>query len=213
MIKAVIFDLDGTLLNTLDGLKDSTNYALEKFNYPQRNNEEIRAFVGNGVKKLIERAIPGGAQNPQLEEVLAVFKDNYSQTMHLKTRPYDGILELLAALKEKNYKIAVLSNKFDAAVKTLCKEYFNNLIDLAIGESPLTPPKPDPKGTLNILKLLNCTKEETVFVGDSQVDVQTAKNAGLKCIGVSWGFRDTNTLKEAGADYIINTPKEILNLI
>ncbi len=213
MIKAIIFDLDGTLLNTLDGLTDSTNFALSKFGFHSHSTEAIQNFVGDGVKKLIERALPQGIDTPNFEQILAVFKEHYTKTMELKTRPYQGITTLLSRLKEQNIKIAILSNKFDPAVKSLCAKYFQNLYDTAIGESTFTPPKPNPKGAQNILKLLNVNNTETLFVGDSEIDAQTAKNAKIKCIGVSWGFRSRELLIKNNVENIIDLPEELLNFI
>lgn len=213
MKKAVIFDLDGTLLNTLDGLKNSTNYALETLGYTQHSTENIRKFVGNGVSKLIERAIPGGKSNLDFETCLKLFKKHYSETMLQSTKPYAGIIELLNALMQKNIKIAVLSNKFDAAVKQLCGKYFSGLIDIAVGESEKTPPKPNPQGVLSILQYFNLTADDVIFVGDSEVDVKTAKNASIPCIGVLWGFREKEILEKEGADVIINQPGELIKYL
>ena len=152
MIKAVIFDLDGTLLNTLEDLMQSTNFALKKFGYPQKSIEQIRRFVGNGVKKLIERAIPDGINNENFEECLEVFKQNYSENMYNNTAPYNGILEILSELKQKGFKTAVVSNKFDSAVKELCVKYFDGLVDVAIGQSDTIPKKPSPD---SVFKAIN----------------------------------------------------------
>ncbi len=213
MKKAVIFDLDGTLLNTLDGLKDSTNYALKNLGYAPHSAENIRKFVGNGVSKLIERAIPGGKSNSDFETCLKLFKTHYSETMLQATKPYAGIIELLNELKQKDIKIAVLSNKFDAAVKLLCEKYFSGLIGVAVGESEKTPPKPNPQGVLSILQYFNLTEDDVIFVGDSEVDVRTAKNAGVNCVGVLWGFREKEILEKEGADVIINQPDELIKHI
>lgn len=209
MIKTVIFDLDGTLLNTLEDLKDATNFALSKFGYSARSLEEIRYFVGNGVRKLIERAVPENCEN--VEECLAIFKKNYSENMCNHTNPYNGILEILKTLHDNGIKIGVVSNKFDSAVKELCKKYFGDLIDVAIGQADDVPKKPAPDGVFKAMKELNADEYSTIYVGDSEVDVETAKNAGLKCIGVIWGFRARDYLK--GADFIIDKPCDIINLI
>ncbi len=209
MIKTVIFDLDGTLLNTLEDLKDATNFALSKFGYSARSLEEIRCFVGNGVRKLIERAVPENCEN--VEECLAIFKKNYSENMCNHTNPYNGILEILKTLHDNGIKIGVVSNKFDSAVKELCKKYFGDLIDVAIGQADDVPKKPAPDGVFKAMKELNADEYSTIYVGDSEVDVETAKNAGLKCIGVIWGFRARDYLK--GADFIIDKPCDIINLI
>lgn len=213
MKKAVIFDLDGTLLNTLDDLADSTNYALSKFGYPTRTIEEVRQFVGNGVAKLIERAIPEGKNNPNFEKCLAIFKENYAQNMYNKTAPYNGIIEMLSNLKSKGIKIAVVSNKFDLAVKELCKKYFEGFIDFAAGENEAQgiKKKPAPDTVISVLNEFNFASEDAVYVGDSDVDIMTAKNSKMPCISVTWGFRDEKFLLENGATILINAPSEIYN--
>lgn len=213
MKKIVIFDLDGTLLNTLDDLADSTNYALAKFGYPTRTIEEVRQFVGNGVAKLIERAIPDGKKNPNFEKCLAIFKENYAQNMYNKTAPYVGILEMLSNLKSKGLKIAVVSNKFDLAVKELCKKYFDGYIDFAAGENEAQgiKKKPAPDTVFTVLKEFELNPEDAVYVGDSDVDIMTAKNSKMPCISVTWGFRDEKFLLENGATILINAPSEIYN--
>ncbi len=210
-MKSVIFDLDGTLLNTLEDLADSVNFALNKYGYPRRTLEEVRAFVGNGVVKLMELALPQGKKNPQFETVLSDFKTHYAENCQNKTKPYNGIMELLQMLKEKNVKMAVVSNKFDAAVKQLCKDYFGQYITVAIGETPTVKKKPAPD---TVYKAMEALKDKScVYVGDSEVDIQTAKNASLPCISVTWGFRDKEYLKTVGGNIFAETPLEILNLI
>lgn len=213
MKKAVIFDLDGTLLNTLDDLAASTNYALSRFGYPTRTIEEVRQFVGNGVAKLIERAIPEGKNNPNFEKCLAIFKENYAQNMYNKTAPYNGIIEMLSNLKSKGIKIAVVSNKFDLAVKELCKKYFEEFIDFAAGENEAQGirKKPAPDTVISVLNKFNFAPEDAVYVGDSDVDIMTAKNSKMPCISVTWGFRDEKFLLENGATILINAPSEIYN--
>lgn len=213
MKKAVIFDLDGTLLNTLDDLADSTNYALSRFGYPTRTIDEVRQFVGNGVAKLIERAIPEGKNNPNFEKCLAIFKENYAQNMYNKTAPYNGIIEMLSNLKSKGIKIAVVSNKFDLAVKELCKKYFEGFIDFAAGENEAQgiKKKPAPDTVISVLNEFNFAPEDAVYVGDSDVDIMTAKNSKMPCISVTWGFRDEKFLLKNGATILINAPSEIYN--
>ena len=213
MKKTVIFDLDGTLLNTLDDLADSTNYALSRFGYPTRTIEEVQQFVGNGVAKLIERAIPEGKNNPNFEKCLAIFKENYAQNMYNKTAPYNGIIEMLSNLKSKGIKIAVVSNKFDLAVKELCKKYFEGFIDFAAGENEAQgiKKKPAPDTVISVLNEFNFAPEVAVYVGDSEVDIMTAKNSKMPCISVTWGFRDEKFLLENGATILINAPSEIYN--
>lgn len=209
----VIFDLDGTLLNTLDDLKDSLNYALAMHGYGEKTLEEVKSFVGNGVRKLVQRALPASTPEEEIQKCLADFKEHYKSNMQNKTRPYDGIMELLSELKNNNYSLAIVSNKFDAAVKDLAKDYFDNLIDVAIGESASVKRKPAPDSVYAAINELGSDIKKAIFVGDSETDVQTAKNAGLPCVGVTWGFRTREVLIREGADYIIDTPKELLEIL
>ncbi len=209
----IIFDLDGTLLDTLEDLTDSVNFALELHGYPKRSIEEIRTFVGNGVGRLIELAVPGGMDDPFYSDCLEVFRTHYSKNMQNKTAPYKGIIELLKHLKEENYKLAVVSNKFDKAVKGLVREFFGDYIQVAIGESTHISRKPAPDTVFKALEELNASLDKAVYVGDSDVDVKTANNAGIKCVGVTWGFRDREVLEKEGADYIIDLPMELLEII
>ena len=214
MNKSVVFDLDGTLLNTLLDLADSTNYALRSFGFRERSPEEIRKFVGNGAKLLIERCIPE-QQDSVKEEVLAVFKKHYAKNMTNKTRPYDGILEMLSSLKDRGYMLGIVSNKFDLAVKGLADIYFKDVVDEAGGENERAGirKKPAPDSVNKTISLLHSDCEHCVYVGDSDVDVKTAHNAHIKCIGVTWGFRDEKILTDAGADYIANDAKELYDII
>lgn len=207
MIKTVIFDLDGTLLNTLEDLKDSTNFAMREFGYPERSLDEVKSFVGNGVRKLIERA--SGTLNCQ--DCLECFKKHYSQNMYNKTAPYDGIIKVLENLQSNGIKTGVVSNKFDAAVKELCEKYFDGLVDITIGQSDNVPAKPSPASVFKAIEILKADKNSAIYVGDSDVDVETAKNANLPCIGVLWGFRNRENLKDA--DFIIDKPCDIIDVI
>jgi len=211
--KTVIFDLDGTLLYTLEDLKDSVNFALSKFNYPPKNLEEIRNFVGNGVKVLMELSIPQGKNNENFNECLAIFKTHYAQNMYNKTKPYDGIIEMLENLQNLGFKTAVVSNKFDLATKELCKKYFAEKIEIAIGESENIRKKPAPDSVFKVMEILNSNKNSTYFVGDSEVDIQTAQNANLKCISVTWGYKNKEFLLKNGAKFLANSPQEILKII
>lgn len=215
MKKIFIFDLDGTLLNTLEDLKDATNYSLSKLNYSTYNLEDIRLFVGNGVKKLIERAIPNGLNNKNFDECLETFKKNYKENMYNKTSVYDGVVEMLKSLKAKGIKTAIVSNKFDLAVKELSKKYFGDLIDIALGENEKEGirKKPAPDTVLKVLKLMNLKSDEAIYIGDSDVDIKTAENSSMPCISVTWGFRDKEFLIKNGAKIIVESPKEILNYI
>ncbi len=208
----VIFDLDGTLLNTLEDLTDSVNYALKLSGYPLRTIDEIRQFVGNGVKVLMNLAVPKGTSPEASAKCLEIYRKHYSENMRNKTRPYDGIYDLLKNLKDKGVKMAIVSNKYDSAVKALCKDYYQEFIPVAIGESQGVAKKPAPDSVYAALAELGSAKEDSIYVGDSDVDVHTAHNAGLKCVGVTWGFRNREILKAEGADYIIDKPEELLEL-
>lgn len=206
-----IFDLDGTLLSTLEDLKNSTNYALRWANMPERTLEEVRRFVGNGVKKLMERAIPNGLDNPRFEETYAKFREYYMEHSLDTTEPYPGILNLLAELKRKGKNIAIVSNKFYAATQDLCKHFFGDYVTVAIGERENIRKKPAPDTVFEAFKQLGVDRSNAVYVGDSEVDVATAKNSGLPCISVLWGFRDKEFLIEHGATTFVTEPKQILN--
>ena len=205
-----IFDLDGTLLSSLDDLAASTNYALRWAGMPERTLEEVRMFVGNGVKLLMERAIPDGQQNPRFEEVYAKFREHYLKHNLDRTHPYDGVLELLAELKRRGKKLAIVSNKFYAATQDLAHHFFADTIEVAIGERENIRKKPAPDTVLEALRQLGASKDGAVYIGDSDVDVMTAKNSGLPCISVLWGFRDKEFLIEYGATLFVESPHEIL---
>ncbi len=209
----VIFDLDGTLLNTLDDLRDSLNEVLIEKGYTPKTIEEVRRFVGNGVGNLVRRSVPEGVGEDEIAAIMELFKENYDHNMQNKTRPYNGIMELLLDLNRYNYKLAIVSNKYDSAVKELAKTYFGNLIPVAIGETQLIKRKPAPDSIFEAVKELGSDLARTVLVGDSETDVQTAKNAGIPCIGVTWGFRSREVLRSEGAAYLIDTPRELLTLL
>ena len=211
--KAAIFDLDGTLLDTIKDLYNSTNYALAINNMPERSLDEVRCFVGNGVRKLIERAIPNGAQNPLFDKVFNDFKNHYSIHCKDTTKPYDGIIDVLNILKNSNIKTAIVSNKLDSAVKALNEEYFGSLIPVAIGETDNIRKKPAPDTVIEALRLIGCRENEAVYIGDSEVDVETASNCNMDCISVTWGFRDIQTLIKSGATVFANNTKELLDEI
>lgn len=208
--KAVIWDLDGTLLDTLEDLKNSVNHGLDEFNMPNITLEMTRRFVGNGVGRLIELAVPEGTDKETEAKVLASFKAHYEEHSLDATKPYDGVVDVLKALKEKGYKMAIVSNKIENAVGELAEKFFPGLIDVAIGETPDVPKKPAPDMIFKGLDMLGVTKEEAVFIGDSDVDVATGINSGLDMLTVLWGFRDKDELEEAGAKVFVRKPKEIL---
>ena len=211
--KAVLFDMDGTLLDTLEDLCDSTNHALAQMGYPLRGIEEIRRFIGNGAEKQIRRAVPEGTSEGKIMETLAAFRAYYQDHCQIKTKVYDGLLDVLSELKEKGVKMAVVSNKPDAAVKKLSREYFGDRLDYAIGPSDGVRCKPYPDMAEEALKALGVEKKDAVFVGDSEVDVQTGLNAGLDVIAVSWGFRSREVVIEAGAKMIVDDASELEKLI
>ncbi|WP_029503664.1 HAD family hydrolase [Lachnoclostridium phytofermentans] len=212
-IKTVIFDLDGTLLNTLDDLKDSVNATLSAYGFPERSLDEVRKFVGNGVARLMELAVPWQLENEQAKEILEFFKMHYAKNCNHKTRPYDGILTLLEQLKNQGYQLAIVSNKFDAAVKDLNQLYFSKFIDVAVGQREGVRRKPFPD-TVNIaLEEVGCSAEEVLYIGDSEVDVETAKNAGLRLLAVDWGFRTRDELVRSGAQYIAEKPEDIIDYL
>lgn len=213
MIDTVLFDLDGTLLNTLEDIAAGVNHALRKMNFPERSLEEVRQFVGNGVIMLIKRAVPAGTSEELTNTCLMYNKEYYSSHVNEKTRPYEGILPLLKALKAKGFKVGVISNKYDSAVKDLCRLYFSDDVTVAVGNRTGVPTKPAPNCVYSAMEELGSVKSQTVFVGDSDVDVHTAHNAGLPCIGVSWGFRGRTFLEKEGADAVIDAPSELLTLL
>lgn len=204
----VLFDLDGTLLNTLEDLADAVNYTLHHFGCPERSLEEVRTFVGNGVRNLLTRALPGREDDPDFEEVLQVYTDYYGVHSQDKTKPYDGILAALAKVSAK-YPVAIVSNKHDSAVKSLCADFFPGYY--ALGETPGCPRKPNPDMVYKVMQDIGV--EKCVFVGDSEVDVLTAKNAGVPCISVLWGFRDKGMLAEHGAEHFCDDTAKLFDCI
>ena len=212
-IKAVIWDLDGTLLNTLDDLAASVNAALAMNGMPLRSTEEVRAFVGNGIRNLMMRAVPGGEANPAFDKALEDFTRHYGAHSRDRTRPYDGILEMLDRLSAAVVKHAIVSNKIDFAVKALSRAYFGERMCAAIGDDPSRARKPAPDSVLAAMREMGVTAQETVYVGDSDVDVLTARNAGVPCVAVLWGFRDEACLRAAGAGRLAHTPDELREII
>ena len=208
MKTGILFDLDGTLLNTLEDLLDATNYALAQCGYPARTLSELRRFVGNGAENQIRMSLPAGASPEEVERVLKIYKPYYTEHCQVKTRPYDGIWESLAILKEK-YPIAVVSNKPDAAVKALCGQMFPGIF--ALGEAPDCPRKPAPDMVHKACRAIGV--DTCVYVGDSEVDVRTAKNAGVPCLSVLWGFRDREDIEAAGGQYFCESPAQLTEKI
>ena len=210
---AVIFDLDGTLLNTLEDLMDSVNFALKRLGMPERSYEEIRHFVGNGVQCLMERSVPDGKENPKFEEAFRLFRDYYGVHCNDKTGLYPGITALLKALKEENFQMAIVSNKYYEGVQQLREQYFKDYLTVAIGEKEGIRKKPAPDTVLTALGELGISRERAVYVGDSEVDIATAANTGMDCIVVEWGFRTKQGQEEAGGRVFVKEPMEILKLL
>ncbi len=211
--KAVIFDMDGTILNTLEDLKNATNYSLRQFGMPERSLEEVRMFVGNGIRKLVERAVPSGTSEEKIAQVFDVFLKYYEIHSADNTSPYPGILELVEKLKKSGIKTAVSTNKADVPAQELGREYFNGIFDLIVGQQDGLKVKPAPDSVNKILSILDIQKKDAIYIGDSDVDVQTAKNSGLDFIGVSWGFRGREFLEKNGAKNIVDNANEILDLV
>lgn len=205
-----IFDLDGTLLDTLTDLAASCNYALQQYGMPQHTIDEVCMFVGNGVKKLMERAIPNGLDNPQFEDVYQCFRQHYLEHGLDHTAPYAGVMPMLAELKRRKKNIAVVSNKFYKATQELCQHFFGEYVEVAIGEREGINKKPAPDTVLEALAQLGVTNEGAVYIGDSDVDIATAKNCHMPCISVLWGFRDKEFLLRSGASTFISSPDQLL---
>lgn len=211
--KLVVFDMDGTVLNTLNDLQDAVNFALSKFSFPPRSFDEIKSFVGNGIPKLIERSVPTDTDENIRKAVYDVFTPYYQKHCMDKTTSYDGITELLASLKKAEYKTAVVSNKDDYAVKELVKVYFPGGFDFSLGRTDGVDKKPAPDMVNRAMEYFNVEKTEAVYVGDSDVDFMTAKNSGLEFIGVSWGFKGRNFLQNLGAERIADDAKQLFEFI
>lgn len=211
--KLVIFDLDGTILDTLDDLTDSLNNCLAKSKLPLRTKTEVESFLGNGIRRLVQCGVPEGTKKDITETVYHDFLQYYQAHCEDKTRPYDGILELLKLLRTNGFKTAVVSNKADAAVQKLCEKFFNGLFDVAIGERENVRKKPEPDSVNEVLKQLKVSCNDAVYIGDSEVDIQTAKNANMHCITVEWGFRKREFLLNNGAQDIVTCTKELYEKI
>ena len=211
--KAVIFDLDGTLINTLEDLQGSVNAALAAHAMPPRTLDEVRTRVGNGIFKLIERSVPEGTDAQTVQSVFDCFRSHYAAHYMDRSAPYDGIPELLQTLKQRGIRTAVVSNKAHPMAQGLCVDRFGTLLDAAFGESETLPKKPDPQMVFAALDALGTTKDETLYVGDSEVDFRTAMNAGLRSVSVLWGFRSEADLRAVGAKELITSPEELLTIL
>lgn len=210
--ESYIFDLDGTLLNTINDLAASCNYALRTFGMPEHSVDDVRRFVGNGVRLLMTRAIPGGENNPDFDKCYATFRKHYLKHNLDTTAPYPGIMDLIKALKNANRHIAVVSNKFYEATQDLVHHFFGDEIKVAIGERPDIRKKPAPDTVIEALRQLGVSRNTAVYIGDSDVDIDTAKNSGMPCISVLWGFRDKEFLIKHGATTLVSRPEEILDI-
>ena len=207
--QAVLFDMDGTVLDTLDDLCDSINHSLAEFSLPQVSREHVRQCLGNGAAFLVSHSIPAGS-SPELEaDVLAFYKPWYDAHCLIKTAPYEGILPMMQSLKEQGLRLAIISNKPNRAVQELSDAFFPGLLELSVGESPSVRRKPAPDTVLTAVSQIGLSVDQCVYVGDSEVDLQTARNAGMDCISVTWGFRDESQLIEAGASVLVRTPEEL----
>ena len=206
----ILFDMDGTVLDTLQDLWASTNAVLRELGHPERSLDDIRSYVGNGARNQIRRALPEGSGDDAIDDALSRYRAHYAAHCRDHTKPYPGVVEALRRLKDAGKKLAVVSNKPDAAVRLLSDEHFGGLLDVAIGETPALRRKPAPDTVDAALAALGAEKTGAVYVGDSEVDVATAQNAGLPLIAVSWGFRSREALQAAGATTIVDTPEELL---
>ena len=213
MTKAIVFDLDGTLLDTLADLAASTNYALRSCGMPEHSIDDVRRFVGNGVRMLMTRAVPDGESNPRFDEAFSVFRQHYMQHCLDTTCPYPGIMDALARLKEKGMMLAIVSNKMQVATEELRQHFFSQYIDVAIGESAAIRKKPAPDTVNEALRLLGISHDEAIYVGDSDVDIDTARAAMMPCASVFWGFRDRQFLLNHGATRLLSSPEELLSLV
>lgn len=213
MRKLVIFDLDGTLLYTLEDLMDSVNYSLEKYGYETKTLEEVSSFVGNGVEHLLRSVVPAGVSDDDFKKCYKSFKEYYSEHCCDKTRPYDGVVETLKILKNRGVKIGIVSNKFQEAAEDVCQHYFKGLYDVVMGESETCRRKPAPDGINMICEQYEVEKDEAIFFGDSEVDIKTGDNAGVYCVSVLWGFRSREFLTKHGAHLFIENPLDIADMI
>ena len=209
----IIFDLDGTLLNTLDDLAASVNYAMRALGFPERTTDEVRRFIGNGVHILIRRAVPDGISEDEYRSAYEAFERHYAVHNRDKTAVYDGITELLSELKAEGHRLAIVSNKIDFAVQALREEFFSDVVDVAVGDSEDTENKPAPDMVYKAVRKLGSAQDDCIYVGDTDVDLKTAANAGLPCVSVSWGFRSREELEGYGASMIADTPSDIKRFV
>lgn len=212
-MKAVIFDMDGTILNTIDDIAGAVNYILRKYHMPARTVEEVKYFVGNGLRRTLLLSVPKGTPESFVEDIFEEFVSYYKNHSNICTRPYEGIVEAIKTLKEKGYKLAVVSNKRQEAVERLCQIFYKDLFDAIAGDRDGINRKPDPDMVYDVLERIGVRKEDALYIGDSDVDIKTAQNAGLGGIFVSWGFRGGEFLQEQGAEFIADSPEELVKMI
>ncbi len=212
-IKGIIFDLDGTLLDTLEDLTDAVNHVMRQFSLETKTIDQVRSYVGNGVVNLMEQCVPGADTHAQFSEILYAFMDYYEKNCDHKTKPYDGILALIEKLHSEGRQLGIVSNKFDRAVKELNRQYFHSWIDFAVGVTDAHHRKPAPDMVYACIEQMHLKPEEVVFIGDSEVDLKTAQNAGIKCISVLWGFRSLDVLQEYGATQIVSSVEELEDML
>ena len=211
--KVVLFDFDGTLLYTIPDLADAVNYGLERFGYPTHDYDTVQSFVGNGVRRLVARALPQGEENPDFERVFAAFNEYYDAHCVDKTAPYEGIMELLAVLHKKGVPMSIVTNKYQSAAEELRQRFFGEYIPIIEGDRPGRERKPDPAPVKAALELMGAKAEEAVYIGDTEVDMQTAANSGLDFIAVAWGYRTLEELKALGIEKIALRPMDIFELV
>ena len=207
--KAVLFDMDGTVLDTLGDLAAAVNHTLREFSMPERSIAEVAAALSNGAAYLIAHTVPDGTSKELTDKVLAAYALYYDAHCDILTGPYDGIVPLMEKLRDKGVKLAVISNKQDTAVKPLAEKYFPGLLEIAVGESAEVRRKPNPDAVLAALRHIGVEREDAIYVGDTEVDLQTARNAGMECASVDWGFRTREQLVEIGAEHIFDTVQEL----
>ena len=211
--KAIVFDLDGTILNTLDDLRDSVNHALAVYGLPEQSHKQMIPNVGNGVRYLVEKSVPGGESYPQFEQLFAVFRKHYAENCCNKTRPFDGIIPVMEKFKTAGVKMAVITNKFQSAADDVCGKYFPGLLDVVLGEVPGMPRKPAPDIVFKALSKMGIALEDAAMFGDSDTDEKTAQNANISHCAVLWGFRTREQLLAAGAKNFISRPEEMIDFI
>ena len=209
----IVFDCDGTLLDTLTDLRNAVNYVLRAHDLPERSVPEVKAALGNGVAHLMRQSLPTSISEAQFNTYLDEFKAYYGEHLQDYTAPYPGMLDVLDTLRAKGYKLAIVSNKIQEGITPLNKEYFGDRLPVAIGERPGLQRKPAPDMVLQALKELNSTPNESIYVGDSEVDVATAENSGLLCIGVTWGFREESLHQELGVTHIARKADDIVSIV